>query len=470
MLLAYETDTIAAISTPPGEGGIAVIRISGEDAFRIAERGFRGKGLLGEAGSHTAHYGSFVDGDGKSVDNVVAVVFRAPNSYTGENTVELSCHGGQLLTKRILEAVIRFGARVAQPGEFTKKAFLNGRLDLAQAEAVADLIHARSERARQTSLAQLNGVLSAKIKDIRDELIASAGLLELELDFAEDGYEFAEKQKVAEQVRESINRIGELLSSYQAGRVYRDGVRVALAGAPNVGKSSLLNALLREDRAIVTHIAGTTRDIIEESITIGGLLFTITDTAGLRATDDLIEQEGVRRAEERLSSCDILLLLFDKAKPPSEDEIRSARELISRVETRGGSGVIVLNKIDLPAEQKDSIQLLMQLMPNQRVLEISAKTAGGVEQLKGTLVDIALGGKSASTESSVTITNARHFAALERARTSLLLCLDSLKGGKSGEFVAVDLRAGLDSLGEIIGVVSTEDILNSIFSKFCIGK
>lgn len=470
MLLAYETDTIAAISTPPGEGGIAIIRISGEDAFRIAERGFRGRGLLGEAASHTAHYGSFVDADGKSVDNVVAVVFRAPNSYTGENTVELSCHGGQLLTNRILESVIRFGARVAQPGEFTKKAFLNGRLDLAQAEAVADLIHARSERARQTSLAQLNGVLSAKIKDIRDELIATAGLLELELDFAEDGYEFTEKQKVAEQVRESITQIDELLLSYQAGKVYRDGVRVALAGAPNVGKSSLLNALLREDRAIVTHIAGTTRDIIEESITIGGLLFTITDTAGLRATDDPIEQEGVRRAEERLSSCDILLFLFDKANPPSEDGIRAAREVISRTESRGGSVVIVLNKIDLPDEWKDSVRVLMQLIPNQSALEVSAKTLSGVERLKETLVEIALGGKSATTESSVTITNARHFAALERARRSLLLCLDSLRGERSGEFVAVDLRAGLDSLGEIIGVVSTEDILNSIFSKFCIGK
>lgn len=470
MLLAYESDTIAAIATPAGEGGISVIRISGEDAFKIADRGFRGKTSLAKTSSHTAHYGSFVDEQGRAIDNVVAIVFRKPHSYTGEDTVELNCHGGQFLARTILEATIRYGARAAQAGEFTKRAFLNGQLDLAQAEAVADLIHARSERAHQSSLAQLNGFLSKKITEIRDQLVSGIGLLELELDFAEDGYEFTERSKVSSQLQAAISQIDALLGTYRAGKVYRDGVKVVLAGAPNVGKSSLLNALLQEDRAIVTSIPGTTRDVIEESITLGGLLFTLSDTAGLRETLDPIEQEGVRRTEERLSNCDILILMLESSRLLGDAEARAAQKLTSSLEAKGTSCLIAVNKIDLTTPDRRSFAKLGDVLSKHRVLEVSAKTHEGLERLKEALVEVALEGSAVSAEGNVTITNARHFSALERAKQSLVLALDTQVAGKSGEFVAVDLRAGLDALGEIIGATSTEDILNSIFARFCIGK
>jgi len=468
--LAYESDTIAAIATPEGEGGISVIRVSGDGAIVIAGRGFRGTAAVDKMSSHTAHYGRFVDEEGKTIDNVVALVFRRPNSYTGEDTVELSCHGGRYLTKKILEATLRFGARAAQAGEFTKRAFLNGRIDLAQAEAVADLIHARSERAHQSSLAQLNGVLSERIARVRDQLIEVIGLLELELDFAEDGYEFTEKSRVAGQLRSAISQINDLLLTYSIGRTYRDGVKVALAGAPNVGKSSLLNALLQEDRAIVTDVPGTTRDIIEESISLGGLLFDLSDTAGLRNTQDPVEQEGVRRAEERLSNCDILVLMLDGTRPVGDEEATAINRLASAIELREARCIFVLNKLDVMDLQKNPILEVEHITAKHDVVKISAKTHQGLEALKDLLVRSALRGMPPRSEGGVIITSARHFSALERTVKSLTLALETVEAGRSGEFVAVDLRTGLDALGEIIGVISTEDILNSIFSRFCIGK
>jgi tRNA modification GTPase len=468
--LAHESDTIAAIATPEGEGGISVIRISGDGAMSIAARGFRGATTVDKMSSHTAHYGRFVDEQGKTIDNVVVLVFRRPNSYTGENTVEINCHGGRYLTKRILEATLRLGARAAHAGEFTKRAFLNGRIDLAQAEAVADLIHARSERAHQSSLAQLNGVLSDRIARVRERLVESISLLELELDFAEEGYDFTEKEKVAGQLRSTICQINDLLLTYSVGKIYRDGVRVALAGAPNVGKSSLLNALLQEDRAIVTDVPGTTRDIIEESISLGGLLFNLSDMAGIRETEDLVEREGVRRAEERLSNCDILVLMLDCTRPVGGEEVTAINRLATAVEKRGASCVFVLNKIDMVEPGRKRVLDVEHITKKYDVVEISAKTHQGLESLKELLVRKALRDMPSTSEGSVTITNARHFSALKRTADSLGLALESLESGKSGEFVAVDLRAGLDALGEIIGATSTDDILDSIFSRFCIGK
>ncbi len=470
MSLARETDTIAAVATPIGEGGISVIRISGENAFSIADLGFRGKGGLVEAPSHTAHYGSFVNEKGVPIDNVVAVVFRSPHSYTGEDTVELSCHGGQFLVRRILETVLLNGARAAEAGEFTKRAFLNGRIDLTQAEAVADLIHSRSERAHRSSLSQLNGSLSEKMSGLRDQLMGSIALLELELDFAEDGYEFTEKKRVAEQLRQVISQISELISSYRVGKIYRDGVKVALAGAPNVGKSSLLNAFLREERAIVTSIPGTTRDVIEESVTLEGLLFNITDTAGLRETVDPIEREGVKRAEERQMSCDILLLMFDGTRPLQPGEASSTIRLISDIEARGASCLVLVNKIDIAPKTPLMFKEISEILSKHPLLEISAKTLQGFRKLESELVRLAIGGSVATGESGVMITNARHLSALQRACKSLELALESTITGRSGEFIAVDLRAALDAIGEVVGVVTTEDILNSIFSRFCIGK
>jgi tRNA modification GTPase len=468
--LAHESDTIAAIATPEGEGGIAVIRISGDGAMSIAARGFRGATTIDKMSSHTAHYGRFVDEHEQTIDNVIALAFRRPNSYTGEDTVELSCHGGRYLTKRVLEATLRFGARAALAGEFTKRAFLNGRIDLAQAEAVADLIHARSERAHQSSLAQLNGVLSERISQAREQLVESIGLLELELDFAEEGYEFTEKAKVMGRVRSTISQINGLLSTYSVGKIYRDGVKVVLAGAPNVGKSSLLNALLQEDRAIVTEIPGTTRDTIEESISLGGLLFNLIDTAGIRETEDLVEREGVRRAEERLSNCDILLLMLDGTRAVGAEERTAIVRLSEAVEQRGASCVFVLNKIDVMEPGRNAVLEEERTTKKHDIVEISAKTHRGMETLKELLVKKALRDISSMSEGGVTITNARHFSALKRTASSLALALETLESGKSGEFVTVDLRAGIDALGEIVGATSTDDILNSIFSRFCIGK
>lgn len=470
MLLDREIETIAAVATPMGEGGLSVIRISGERALLITDRGFRGKVGLSEAPSHTAHYGTFVDTHGVAIDNLVATVFRAPHSYTGEDTVELSCHGGRYLTQLVLDALLGFGARAADAGEFTKRAFLNNRIDLAQAEAVADLIQARSERAHRVSLSQLNGSLSVRLSAIREKLIGSISLLELELDFSEDGYEFTNKTQVAEQLRHSIAEINELIVSYKAGKIFRDGVKVALAGAPNVGKSSLLNAFLREERAIVTSIPGTTRDIIEESITLGGIVFDISDTAGLRESADPIEQEGVRRAQEILAKCDILLLMLDASRPILDDEAATAMSLLAGIESRGAACIITFNKADIVLNPKPSHGGLAEKLSKHTALDISCKTLDGFRELEQELVRIILGGSIQAEESGITITNARHFSALMGAKQSLELALESTVSGKSGEFIAVDLRSGLNHLGEIIGAVTTEDILGAIFSKFCIGK
>jgi tRNA modification GTPase len=468
--LAYESDTIAAIATPEGEGGISVIRISGDGALENAGRGFRGSTTVDKMSSHTAHYGRFVDEHGSTIDDIVLLVFKRPNSYTGEDTVELSCHGGRYVTRKILETTLRFGARAAQAGEFTKRAFLNGRIDLAQAEAVADLIHSRTERAHQASLAQLNGVLSKQISALRELLIESVGLLELELDFAEDGYEFTDKSKVIDQLTQAISQINALLSSYMVGRIYRDGVKVALLGAPNVGKSSLLNALLQEDRAIVNETPGTTRDVIEESISLGGLVFDISDTAGIRHTTDPVEKEGVRRAQERLLNCDILLFVIDGARQTGDKELESIRRLTHHIGDSLAARILVVNKIDIPESRLFNTMYAEEALGTKDVVRISAKTREGLDSLKNFVLEKALRGSAQRQDAGVVITSARHYSALERSSKSLTLALETIRSGSSGEFVAVDIRTALDSLGEIVGSTSTEDILNSVFSRFCIGK
>ena len=470
MSLVHEVDTVAAIATPPGEGGICVIRISGEKATEVTDRGFRGRQPLKESLSHTAHYGGFRDERGTILDYVVALVFRNPHSYTGEDTVEISCHGGYYVTKRILESLIRFGARLAEPGEFTKRAFLNGRLDLVQAEAVADLIRSRSDKAHQASLAQLEGLLSTKVVEVRDRLVQTMGLLELELDFAEDGYEFADKQRVANLLGESIQQINRLLSTYSVGKVYRNGVRVALVGSPNVGKSSLLNALLRQDRAIVTNIPGTTRDVIEESITIGGLLFSLSDTAGLRETTNPIEKEGVRRAEDKILNSDIVALILDGSRSLQQSEPDLIDRTIKSVEARGVKCIIAVNKIDIRPFVAEEFKDLEPVIAGHRMVGVSARTSEGIDKFEQALHETALTDGADMAESNVLITNLRHYSALERARNSLLLSEKTVEAGISSEFIAVDLRSALDSLGEVTGAVTTEDILNTIFSKFCIGK
>jgi len=457
-----DNDTIAAVATPLGEGGISVIRISGKEAFDIADKIFIGKGKLGELPSHTAHYGKVVDDEGRFVDEVVAVTFRNPNSYTCEDVVELSCHGGYLVTQKVLQLSMIAGARLAEPGEFTKRAFLNGRLDLSQAEAVADLIHSQSEAAYRSSVRQLSGVLSREIKAIRDELLNLVSLLELELDFSDEDVEFANRGVLADRLENAIGNTETLLSSYSIGKIYKEGVRVTIAGKPNAGKSSLLNALLEEDRAIVSPIPGTTRDTISESMSMNGVLFRLTDTAGLRETADLIEHEGVERAEKEAGQSDIVLLVMDCIELDYNGTEPLYDKIADLCSSKGIRLLRVWNKIDLYSTQAP------RKISSDQTYFISALTGEGIDYLKKGLFDVMLNGQF--DESSVVVTNGRHREALERAGKGLSLALSSLKEGKSGEFVALDLRAGLDALGEITGEISTDDILENVFSKFCIGK
>ncbi len=457
-----DSDTIAAIATPLGEGGISVIRLSGENAFGVADKVFVGRIRLSDSPSHTAHFGRIVDDRGGYVDEVVAVTFRKPSSYTCEDVVELSCHGGYLVTQKVLQSLLDAGARSAEPGEFTKRAFLNGRLDLSQAEAVGDLIHSQSEAAYRSSIRQLSGELSREIKGVRDELLNLASLLELELDFSEENVEFADRATLEDRLVSALGAIDGLLSSYAVGRIYKEGVRVTIAGKPNAGKSSLLNALLGENRAIVSATPGTTRDTISESISIDGVLFRLTDTAGLRESTDSIEREGVQRAKKEAEEADIVLLVIDYGEH-YYNGIDSMYVRLAEVCTKAGIKLVkVWNKVDLypteaPRSQEDG-----------DVFFVSALMGEGIDFMKNRLSKIALGEQA--NESSVVVTNTRHRDALARAKRSLMLALETLRAGKTGEFVALDLRAGLNALGEITGEITTDDILNNIFSRFCVGK
>ncbi len=464
------TDTIAAIATPLGEGGISVIRVSGGQAVETADRVFKGKTDLAAVASHTAHFGRMHEPDGTVIDEIVATVFIGPNSYTGENTVEISCHGGILVTKRILQEILQQGARHAEPGEFTKRAFLNGRIDLSQAEAVADLIHARSNKAHRASILQLEGVLSNRIHILRSKLIDSIGLLELELDFVEEDLEFVDKRELTNAVAEARHEVNRLLGTFKLGRIYREGVKVAIIGPPNAGKSSLLNALLESNRAIVTDIPGTTRDTIEEGVVFGGLSFRLVDTAGLRNTHDVVEREGVKRTENEARDSDIILLVLDASETADTSHNQVVSDFHRNLKQTSGSFLLTLSKSDLPGKSVTEVMEGFGLPVHVDFVLVSAKTRSGLEVLQKRLVDMAVCDKKQASESSATVTSARHYDALRRAEESLGLSLSSLEQGQSNEFVAIDLRNALDCLGEITGEVTTEEILNSIFSKFCVGK
>ena len=456
-------EVIVAIATPIGEGGISVVRLSGEGAIAVADQRFQGRNRLVSVSTHTAHFGCFVDGKGDIIDEVVATVFRAPHSYTSQDIVEISCHGGILVTRKILESVLDSGARIAEPGEFTKRAFLNGRIDLSQAEAVADIISSRSEAAHKSSLSQLRGRLSGKITEMREQLLNICSLMELELDFAEEGIEFTDKSKISDELNVIIHQIEALIGSYKFGKVYREWVRVVLAGRPNVGKSSILNTLLNENRAIVTEIPGTTRDVIQESLTIGGLLFSVTDTAGIRDSADLIELEGVKRTHQEIERSQIVLFIIEPNKNNYADDLA----LMSRVPGKSRQRVIlVVNKMDLCANENFELPHEFNSYPRAC---ISAKTGYGLQSLEKLLVDSAVGSER-SPDQSIVVTNARHVQDLQQAMLALANARNELDKGTSNEFVSTHLRAALDSLGEIIGIVTTDDVLNNIFSKFCIGK
>ena len=453
-------DTIVAISTPIGEGGIGIVRISGARSLEIADRLFKSpKGRsLSEVKSHQMIYGYIIDPErGTPIDEVLLSVMRAPATYTKEDIVEINCHGGLLPMRKVLEAVIRMGARMAEPGEFTFRAFMNGRIDLSQAEATLDLIRAKTESSERLALEQLSGRLSEKINHQRDRLMQVCAHIEAYLDFPEEDIETAEVEEILNNIKSIIKELKELSGTYEEGRFFREGLAVAIVGRPNVGKSSLLNALMEQDRAIVTELPGTTRDVLEEYINIEGVPLRIMDTAGIREAHDLAEVEGVRRSLRAIEGADLVLAVFDC----STDFTREDALVIEKIGNR--KAIVVLNKADLPMKiQREDFNV------NFPVVVISAKKGDGIRDLKETIISMVFEGRL--SHEGVIVTNVRHKLALERASMCLERAFNALQGDSPYEIVAFELRDALDSLGEIVGAVTTDDILNMIFSQFCIGK
>ncbi len=449
---------IAAIATPVGEGGIAVIRISGKGAIDTAAACFKGTDLTGVK-SHTVHFGKIVNKAGAPVDEVLATVFRSPKSYTGEDTVEISCHGGVLVTQAVLEAILESGARAAEPGEFTQRAFLNGKLDLDQAEAVADLIHAKSKKAVDAANQQLEGRLGEHIKTFRQQIIDATAMVELELDFIEEDVEFANKEQLRSLLNSVNEEIGKLLDTYETGRLVKDGVKTVFIGRPNAGKSTLLNTLVGTDRAIVTDIAGTTRDTIDADWSYDGILFKLIDTAGLRETDDLIEAEGVKRSQKAFEQADLVVYLKDLSKPMAGEE----RDEIAGFQRRADRTPFLLIGTKLDLQTTDSEERL------HYDLKISALEGENINPLKKLMKQRALENKDYDS-SSLLVTSSRHRDALQKARENVTRAITALDQGLTGDFLSIDLRAALKELGAITGEITNEEILSSIFSRFCIGK
>lgn len=455
-MVTGETDTIAAIATAQGAAALSVVRVSGPGAITVADGCFRGSGRLTGAGGYTAHFGR-VEHDGETVDQVIATVFRSPNSYTGEDAVELSCHGGGVAANRVLDALLRHGARMARPGEFTERAFVNGKMDLLQAEAVADLIHATSTAAHRAAMRQLEGRFSELLDRLRDEMLDIAGYLELELDFSGEDVEFADRSRLAGLLAEADDLLGRLLDSGRAGRLTRDGVRVVIAGRPNAGKSSLMNALLGHERAIVSEEAGTTRDSIEADLVLDGFLFRIVDTAGLRTDASGVEAEGIRRSGREMGRADIILYVYDASLGLSDEELPG-------VETShaGTPVIVVANKRDLAGaavrEGEIAVSALAALADEREL-----------DTLLGALRD-RLDPVLRSAEASPALANARHLDHLRRAAEAVGRAREALEKGLSGDLIAQDLRIALHELGCITGSVTTDEVLGRIFSRFCIGK
>jgi tRNA modification GTPase len=455
-------DTIAAISTPLGEGGIGIVRVSGKDSIKIAGKIFKGEKPVDRLSSHRVNYGEIVDSETDEViDEVLLTVFVAPKSYTAENLVEISCHGGQLVLTRVLEQALKCGARLAEPGEFTLRAFVNGRIDLSQAEAVAELIRAKTDLGLKLALKHLKGDLSEKINSYRDRLIDLLARLELEIDFSEEDVRPLDRNKASEEIESIEKELQSLLATYDEGKILKEGLNVVIVGKTNVGKSSLLNALLKQDRAIVTPIPGTTRDVISEFANFKGIPVRLVDTAGYRISKDTIELEGIKRTKIEMSEADLLLLVVDTSEEIDEEDLELKRQM------KQAEYVTVFNKIDIASP--DLIRKNERKVKEKSMLKVSALTGDGLERLKETIVSTSRVLQKDRTQ-SVLISSLRHKDALTRAKRSLVLAKDSLKKGLSPEFVAVDVMGSLGAIGEVVGKTVTDDILNKIFSEFCIGK
>lgn len=445
-------ETIAAIATPPGVGGVGIIRISGRHAVSIAAKSTNCP--VHTYLSHTAHFGHVVDNQGNKVDDVLILPMLGKRSYTGEDTVEIHCHGGSLITRRVLEIVLAQGARLAMPGEFTFKAFINGKMDLIQAEAVQSLIHAKNEYALECAKNQLHGSLSQKVQQFQKELNLIAAILEAWVDFPEEGLEFASMEDVIASLSTCAQEMEKLVKTFHNGKVIHEGMTLCLVGAPNVGKSSLMNALLDKERAIVSPIPGTTRDVLEDHLRLNGLHFRILDTAGVRDADEVIEKEGIRRSKEAMNQADLVLLVLDAYKGIDRDD----QHLLDSVPLE--KTIVIWNKTDLADPPSSSY-------PHTVVL--SAKTKSGLEKLHQTIDSLVWKGGPPSKE-EIVITNARHKECLTLSIEACHRLIDGLKKGVSPEFLSIDMRECLTNLAKIVGANITEDILSAIFSTFCVGK
>ena len=455
-------DTIAAISTPIGKGAIGIVRVSGKEALSILKEVFRTKsGKKKETfEDRKMHYGIAVDSKGETIDEVLTVYMKAPKTFTGEDIVEIHSHGGIYVVRKILRAVLSFGARLAEPGEFTKRAFIHGKIDLVQAEAINEIINASSELSLKVAVNHLKGALSRKIEEIMDRLFHLKALIEAAVDFPEEDIEIIESAKVKEEIKWAIDEIKTLLKTYDDGKILREGIKIAIVGKPNVGKSSLLNALLKEERAIVTEIPGTTRDVIEESITLKGIPVRLIDTAGIREAEDKVEKIGISRSLEKLKEADIVLFLIDGAQGFTKED-----EKIYSIVKDNPNTIIVINKGDLP------LKVSCERFGKECVV-ISAKTGKGIDRLTETIMEkLLLQPETILKESDTIITSERHKELLSKALKSLEKLLESLeKGFESPEFLSIDLDSAIDAIGEITGKRTVEDMLDIIFSTFCIGK
>lgn len=458
----YTPDTICALSTPNGVGAIAMIRLSGSDSFAIMQKMFRKD--LSIKDSHTAHFGLIKDGD-KLIDEVVAVIYKNPKSFTGEDMVEISCHASPYIIQEILRLLLQNGARMAREGEFSLRAYLNGKVDLSQAEAIADLIASENKASHDMAMNQMRGGFAKVIDGLREQLIHFASMIELELDFGEEDVEFANRRDLVELVAKILTEVRRLSSSFALGNVLKNGVPVAIVGEPNVGKSTLLNLFLNEDRAIVSNIAGTTRDVIEDSVTYDGVEFRFIDTAGIRETADEIESIGIEKAFEKVQQASIILYMVD-ASHPDLDKANSELQKVRDVMDDDKELIVVINKVDKVSAI--DLEQFKTTLAHDQVVQLSAKQAEGLDALKGILVNYVQSQGNATGQ--VIVSNARHFNALKEAEESLERVNYSLCNDIPTDLVAMDIRQCLHHLGEITGNINTEDLLDSIFSNFCIGK
>ncbi|BCJ87477.1 tRNA uridine-5-carboxymethylaminomethyl(34) synthesis GTPase MnmE [Effusibacillus dendaii] len=457
-----EFDTIAAIATALGEGSIGVIRISGPDAIKVADTVFHSRQKLADAASHTLHYGYItVPETGEKVDEVLVSLMRSPRSFTREDVVEISCHGGIIVIQRVLQLVLGAGARLAEPGEFTKRAFLNGRIDLSQAEAIIDLIRSKTDSSMKIAFRQVEGFLRKKIASLRQTMIELMAHIEVTIDYPEHDVEDVAIRQIIRQGNEMRNEIRSLLQGSRTGRIYREGIRTVIIGKPNVGKSSLLNLLSRTDRAIVTDIPGTTRDILEEQISIRGIPIQIIDTAGIRETEDVVERIGVERSRGALEEADLILFMLDASRPLDDTD----RELLTY--TANKPTVIILNKLDLP--RRMNLDEIRHIASSGIFVEMSVKETSGLEKLEQQVESLFLSGSIEGKEAAY-VSNVRHISLLEKADRQLKDAIESAEAGMTLDLVAVDIREAWETLGEIIGETAGEDLLDQIFSQFCLGK